>query len=306
MDKALTQITLAGRSADYRGKVREIFDLGDRLLIVATDRLSAYDCILPTGIPGKGRILTRMSVYWFRALAGVMPTHFLTDRVEEFPAPFSDHAEILAGRSMLVRKARRLDVECVVRGYLAGSGWVDYRATGSVCGVPLPAGLSEAAKLPEPIFTPASKNDTGHDENISMEEAVALAGEEIHEARALSLRLYRNLSAYAESKRLILADTKFEFGVIDGRVALIDEVASPDSSRYWDPERYRPGASPESFDKQFVRDWLSASGWDRRPPAPELPDDVVRRTLERYEEAARRIIDTETPLRFSEENGTWT
>jgi len=306
VDKALTELTIDGRSADYRGKVREIFDLGDRLLIVATDRLSAYDCILPTGIPGKGRILTGLSVYWFKALDGVMPTHFLTERVDEFPEPFRRHAGVLDGRSMLVRKARRLDVECVVRGYLAGSGWADYRATGAVCGVALPAGLAEAEKLAEPIFTPASKNDHGHDENISFEEAHDRFGPVVDEARGLSLRLYRNLAAYAETRGLILADTKFEFGTIDGRLSLIDEVASPDSSRFWDPAFYRTGTSPESFDKQFVRDWLTRSGWDRTPPAPALPDDVVARTRERYEEAARRLIDSQTPLHFSEKDGTWT
>jgi phosphoribosylaminoimidazole-succinocarboxamide synthase len=206
---------------------------------------------------------------------------------------------------MLVRKASRINIECVVRGYLAGSGWKDYRETGSVCGIPLPPGLREAEKLEEPIFTPATKNDLGHDENLSFEEAQRREGRVVETARRLSLALYKNLAGYALERGLILADTKFEFGIIDGEISLIDEVASPDSSRFWDPECYAPGGSPESFDKQFVRDWLSRSGWNREPPAPELPPDIVSKTAARYEEALRRLIDVEHPLRFSERGWSW-
>jgi phosphoribosylaminoimidazole-succinocarboxamide synthase len=305
VSNALRHTVIEGRAPDRSGKVRDLFDLGDTLLLVATDRLSAFDCVLPTPIPGKGRLLTALSVYWFRALEGVMPTHFVTDRVADFPAPFRDHPEILEGRSMLVRKADRIDIECVVRGYLAGSGWNDYRATGAVCGHVLPPGLGEAAKLEVPLFTPATKNDAGHDENIGEAEAERIAGSGYAEARRQSLALYRNLAAYMEPRGILLADTKFEFGWIDGRVALIDEVASPDSSRFWDRDRYRPGSSPESFDKQFVRDWLLASGWNRRPPAPELPDDIVAKTVARYEEAVRRLVDPAAPLSFAREGFAW-
>jgi phosphoribosylaminoimidazole-succinocarboxamide synthase len=298
-------LQIDGRKSDFKGKVREIFDLGEHLLIVATDRLSAFDCVLPTGIPGKGKVLTRISAYWFRALEGILPHHFVTDRVEEFPEPFRNRAE-LAGRSMLVRRARRIDVECVVRGYLAGSGWKEYVDTGMMSGRTLPAGLKEACRLEEPMFTPASKNDTGHDENISFEESVALAGPVMHEARRLSLALYVNMARYASGRGLILADTKFEFGIIDDRLALIDEVGSPDSSRFWDPQVYRPGESPESFDKQFVRDWLIHSGWNRQPPGPALPADVVEKTRERYLEAQRRLVDDKAPLSFSRQGWSWT
>lgn len=305
MYNALQNIEIDGHEPAYSGKVREVFDLGDRLLIVATDRLSAFDCILPTGIPGKGKVLSGLSSWWFRALEGVMPTHFITDRVEEYPQPFCRHPDLLAGRSMLVRRARRIDIECVVRGYLAGSGWKEYQAGGAVCGVPLPAGLVEADRLPGPIFTPALKNDAGHDENVPWERARAVAGPGLDEARRLSLALYRNLARYMEPRGIILADTKFEFGLIGGQVALIDEVASPDSSRFWDATRYAPGRSPDSFDKQFVRDWLLQSGWNMEPPAPALPREIVARTVGRYEEAARRLIDEAHPLRFLDWGWQW-
>ena len=305
MSNVLSHIEIEGRKPVFSGKVREMFDLGDRLLIVATDRLSAFDVVLPTPIPDKGSVLTRLSSYWFKALDGILPHHFVTDRVAEFPAPFDAQRETLAGRAMLVRKARRIDVECVVRGYLAGSGWAEYQESGSVCGIELPAGLRQAERLPEPIFTPASKNDSGHDENISYDEAIRRAGPGMAEARRMSLALYRNLAGYAETKGLILADTKFEFGWIDGAVSLIDEVASPDSSRFWDRDRYHPGTSPESFDKQFVRDWLIASGWNRQPPGPEIPEDIVEKTAERYREAARRLIDERHPLCFAKGGWSW-
>ncbi|TPW17753.1 MAG: phosphoribosylaminoimidazole-succinocarboxamide synthase [bacterium] len=305
MNNALTHIEIPGRPADRSGKVRDLWELGDRLLVVASDRLSAFDCILPTGIPEKGVLLNRMSVAWFRALAGVLPTHFLSDRVSDYPEPFRRHEEVLTGRSMLVRKAERLDIEFVVRGYLAGSGWADYRRTGAISGHELPTGLPEAAKLPELLLTPAVKNDVGHDENISEAEARERLGAPYDEARRCAIALYRNLARYAEPRGLILADTKFEFGLIDGQVTLIDEVGTPDSSRFWDRADYRPGQSPPSFDKQFVRDWLIASGWNRRPPAPELPDDIVRKTRARYEEAARRLIDPKAPPDFRGEAWSW-
>ena len=307
MTNPLLSIEIEGRQPDYRGKVREIFDLGDRLLLVATDRLSAFDCILPTGIPGKGAVLTGISRFWFQALEGVLPTHFLSTEVADYPAPFHRHAERLAARSMLVKKARRLDIEAVVRGYLAGSGWKDYRRDGAVCGVSLPAGLKEADRLPEPIFTPAAKNDTGHDENIPLARMIEIVGEaRAEEVRRTSLALYRNMAAWSESRGVILADTKFEFGLVDDRLTLIDEVGTPDSSRYWDAALYRPGQSPPSFDKQFVRDWLERSGWNKEPPAPALPADVVAKTMERYQEAARRLTGARTPLHFSEARWNWT
>lgn len=310
MTEPLLHLDIEGRAPDYRGKVREIFDLGERLLLVATDRLSAFDRILPTGIPGKGRILTAISAFWFRALEGILPTHFITDRVEEYPEPFRRHSAQLAGRSMLVRKARRLDIEAVVRGYLAGSGWKEYRASGAVCGVHLPPGLLEAARLPEPIFTPARKHDSGHDENITHREAVDLIGAEpAEDVKRLSLALYRNLARHAEAAGLILADTKFEFGWLGDRIGLIDEVGTPDSSRYWDAALYRPGGAPPSFDKQPVRDWLEASGWNRQSAAPELPAAVVARTIERYQEAARRLMGSGTDFRFQKGaagEGGWT
>ncbi len=305
MSKAMTHIDIPGRPTHRSGKVRDLWDLGDQLLIVASDRLSAFDCILPTGIPDKGVLLNQLSVAWFRALDGVIPTHFLTDQVPEYPEPFCRHEAILAGRSMLARKAERLDIEFVVRGYLAGSGWADYQKSGAISGHRLPTGLVEAARLPEIILTPAIKNDIGHDENVSEEEARRRLGVPYDEARRLSLALYRNLARHAESCGILLADTKFEFGLIGGEVTLIDEVGTPDSSRFWDLAAYEPGRSPASFDKQFVRDWLSASGWNRQPPAPPLPDDIVALTRARYEEAVRRIMDPAAPPDFRGGGWSW-
>jgi phosphoribosylaminoimidazole-succinocarboxamide synthase len=291
MSQALTHIDMPGRPADRSGKVRDLWDLGDRLLIVASDRLSAFDCILPTGIPDKGVLLNQLSVAWFKALEGVIPTHFITDHVPDYPEPFRHHEAILAGRSMLARRAERLDIEFVVRGYLAGSGWTDYRKTGAISGHRLPVGLLEAERLPDILLTPAIKNDIGHDENVSEAEAKARLGAPYEEARRLSLALYRNMARHVESRGILLADTKFEFGLIKGEVTLIDEIGTPDSSRFWDKAAYTPGRTPASFDKQFVRDWLIASGWNRQPPAPPLPDEIVARTRARYEEAVRRIMD---------------
>ena len=301
---ALTTLDLGGVRPLHRGKVREMFDLGDRLLMVATDRISAFDCILPTGIPGKGRVLTELSVYWFEALEGLVAHHMLSGRVEDFPPPFRDHGDLLAGRTLLVRKARRFDVECVVRGYLAGSGWKEYRRDGSVCGIPLPKGLRESDRLPEPIFTPATKEDDGHDRNISFEEMAGIVGRKhAEDLRALSLSLYGNLAAYCAARGILVADTKFEFGLVGETITLIDELLTPDSSRFWPADRYAPGRGQESYDKQPVRDWLEASGWNKQPPAPVLPDDVVRATAVRYGEVLRRLADPVHPVVFTEE--TW-
>ena len=273
-----------------RGKVRDIYDLGVELLIVATDRLSAFDVVLPTGIPDKGRVLTALSAYWFEHLRNAVPTHFLTADADAFPSSLHPYRSALSGRSMIVRKLRRIDLECVVRGYLAGSAWKEYAATGCAAGVPLPGGLRNGDRLAEPIFTPATKADAGHDENITHAEmarrvGVALAGR-LHET---SLAIYRDAAARAEQCGLLLADTKFEFGLDGDRIVLIDEVLTPDSSRFWDVAAYAATGSAESYDKQFVRDYLDRAGWDKRPPAPELPPEVVAGTRARYLEAFRRI-----------------
>jgi phosphoribosylaminoimidazole-succinocarboxamide synthase len=272
------------------GKVRDLFDLGDRLLLVATDRMSAYDVVFDDLVPGKGVLLTRMSVEWFRLLAGVVQHHLLATECADFPAPFC-HVPELAGRSMLVRKTERFDAECIVRGYLAGSGWRDYQRTGSVCGHTLPAGLREAEKLPLPLFTPSTKADAGHDENIPFAALAARVGhawaERLGEA---AIALYARAAAHAEPRGVIIADTKFEFGISGGTLTLIDEALTPDSSRFWPAESYRVGGSQASFDKQFLRDWLDAHGWDHRPPAPRLPAEVVARTAARYATALRRLF----------------
>ncbi len=274
-----------------RGKVRDVYDLGDKLLIVATDRISAYDFILPTAVPEKGKILCQTSNFWFDRLSSICPHHLIATRVADFPVDIRAACAAMDGRAVLVKKAKRVDVECVVRGYLAGSGWKEYQASQSVCGEKLPAGLVESSKLPTPIFTPATKAPDGeHDENIlfkRMEELVGsgLAGR----LKALSLRLFNEATHYAESRGFILADTKFEFGLIGGEIILIDEALTPDSSRFWDAAHYVPGKSQESFDKQFVRDYLNQIKWDRRPPAPALPADVVAKTHEKYMEAYRRL-----------------
>jgi phosphoribosylaminoimidazole-succinocarboxamide synthase len=281
---------LPGIEPAFRGKVRDIYDLGDRLIIVASDRISAYDSVLPTPIPGKGIVLTLLSAAWAKWLTGV-PHHIVETDASRFPAPYGAFARELGGRSMLVRKARRIDLECVVRGYLAGSGWKEYRESGAVCGIRLPGGLRMSDKLEEPIFTPSTKADAGHDRNITIEEAGEIAGVEVvREIRRLSLDIYRRAREYAAARGIIIADTKFEFGFIDGRVALIDEVLTPDSSRFWLAKEYRPGESPPSLDKQFVRDYLDAIGWDHHPPAPELEDDIVRKTSERYRMALTSLF----------------
>ncbi|KAB2962002.1 MAG: phosphoribosylaminoimidazolesuccinocarboxamide synthase [Thermoanaerobaculia bacterium] len=288
------QVDLEGFPAPRRGKVRDVFDLGDRLLIVASDRLSAYDHVLRPAIPGKGKILSQLTNYWFSRLAGVVENHLVTASVDEFPPELRRHAELLRGRSVIARKAEVIPFECVARGFLAGSGYREYRAGGNVCGVPLPAGLERASRLPEPIFTPATKAESGHDENVSFAHvADALGGEVAGRLRELTLALYRAGAARAEEAGLLLADTKFEFGWIDGEITLIDEALTPDSSRYWEASAWRPGTEPVSFDKQFVRDWLDSAGWDRESAPPELPPDVVAGTRARYAEAFRRLTEAE-------------
>lgn len=285
MTHALATTRDLGLTPDRAGKVRDVFDLGDRLLIVSTDRISAYDVILPTRLPGKGVLLTQITLGWYEHFGPSVKTHFLTSEISEYPAPFRGHREI-AGRSMLVAKAERFDVECVVRGYLSGSGWKEYRQSQSVCGIRLPDGLVESAELPEPIFTPATKADSGHDENISFEQMCGIVPRPAAEKlRAMSIDLYRRGRDYARSRGIILADTKFEFGLVGGEITLIDEMLTPDSSRFWPAERYAPGRPQESFDKQFVRDYLDRSGWDHSPPGPELPTDVLAKTIARYREA---------------------
>ncbi len=286
-------VELPGIPLFRRGKVRELFDLGDKLLLVATDRLSAFDVVLPNGIPGKGIVLTQLSAFWFEWFAERVPSHYLTT---ELPEQFSAYRGILQGRSMLVRKAERIPVECVARGYLAGSAWAEYRTSGMVAGVRLPSGLRESERLPEPLFTPAIKSDTGHDENITFDELVRRVGEELAERlRERTLEIYIAAERYARERGVIIADTKLEFGWIDGELAVIDELLTPDSSRFWDAEQYQPGRPQPSFDKQFVRDWLLASGWNKQPPAPALPPDVVEKTAEKYREAYRRLTGRPVP-----------
>ena len=285
----LLTLDLPGVRKVASGKVREIFDLGEHLLFVATDRISAFDCILPNAIPHKGEVLTQLSSFWFGRM-GFVENHMVTTNFWDFPSELKSFEKELRGRSMIVRKAQPLPIECVVRGYLIGSGWKDYLEKGSVCGIPLPAGLQQAAKLPETLFTPATKAATGHDENIPWEKAVELCGEKVaREARELSIRIYEEGRAWAATKGIIVADTKFEFGLLDGKVILIDECLTPDSSRFWPAADHRLGISPPSFDKQYVRDYLETLNWDKTPPAPPLPAEVIERTSEKYVEAYHRL-----------------
>jgi phosphoribosylaminoimidazole-succinocarboxamide synthase len=283
MAMALTETRLDGVPLFARGKVRDVYDLGDRILIVATDRISAFDCVAPNGIPGKGAILTEMSLFWFEKLAHLAAHHLITANVDEYPSELQAYRDQLESRSMLVMKADRVDIECVARGYLAGSGWKDYTETGAVCGVQLPDGLEESGRLDRPIFTPATKAVTGHDENISFDQMCNVVEPGLaSRLRDLTLEIYAAARTFAEGKGIIIADTKFEFGLRDGEVILIDEILSPDSSRFWDRELYAPGRSQDSFDKQFVRDYLETLDWDKTPPAPELPDEIVDKTLDKY------------------------
>jgi len=278
--------------APARGKVRDIYDLGDKLLIVATDRLSAFDVVLPTPIPDKGRVLTQLSLFWFDLLKDVIPNHVLS--ATDFPAPFDAHREELAGRSMVVRKTQPLAIECVVRGYVSGSGWKDYRSTGKICGIALPQGLRESDRLPEALFTPSTKATSGHDENISFEQAATLIGKDLAaRVRDVSLEIYRRAAAYAEPRGVILADTKFEFGLLNNELIWIDEALTPDSSRFWPAGQYKPGGAQPSFDKQFVRDYLERIQWPKTPPGPDLPSDVVAATRAKYREAYRILVGHE-------------
>ena len=286
---ALLSTEIPGPPAPHRGKVRDIYDLGDSLLFIATDRISAFDCVMPNGIPDKGRILTSMSLFWFELLSW-MPNHLLCWDVADFPASLKGVAKDLAGRSMIVKKAKTIPLECIVRGYLIGSGWKDYQKTGKVCGITLPAGYQQAQKLAEPLFTPSTKAESGHDENISFEEGCKLIGKE--KAQKISdytLRIYKEAAAHAEKCGIILADTKFEFGDLNGEVILIDEVLTPDSSRFWPRSEYRIGCSPPSLDKQFVRDYLEGLDWDKTPPAPELPQEIVMKTRDKYLSALKSL-----------------
>ncbi len=294
MNKAITKIEIPGIKPTRSGKVRDLFDLGDKLLLVASDRISAYDCILPQGIPDKGAILTTMSKYWFDTLSAAQPHHVISTDVADFPEPFCSHPEILQGRSMLCKKTDCQLVECVVRGYLAGSGWVEYQQNQMVCGVPLPSGLRESDELPEPIFTPATKSHEGHDINIPFDEMVKIVGGwEADEMRDRSMDLYKSAAKLAREKGVIIADTKFEFGIVDDEIVLIDEILTPDSSRFWAVDQYEPGKPQLAFDKQFVRDYLNEIKWDRNPPPPDLPDEIVQKTRQRYLDAYRMITGKE-------------
>jgi phosphoribosylaminoimidazole-succinocarboxamide synthase len=286
----LLESKLPGIKLWKRGKVRDVYEVGDKLLLIATDRLSAFDVVLPTGIPGKGVLLTQMSLFWFELLKHVVPHHVVSAEVSEYPDELKPFRNQLEGRSMLVQKTDVLPIECVVRGYIVGSGWKDYKKTGAICGIALPAGLRESDRLEPPIFTPATKAETGHDENISYETMVETVGaDRAAEARRVSLEIYERARAHAEARGLIVADTKFEFGLRDGRLIWIDEALTPDSSRFWPRDAYAPGRSQPSFDKQFVRDYLETLDWDKQPPGPELPPEVVARTVEKYVEAFERL-----------------
>ncbi|MDB5911227.1 MAG: phosphoribosylaminoimidazole-succinocarboxamide synthase [Massilia sp.] len=288
MPSALLQSTLP--FPVRRGKVRDVYDLGDKLLIVATDRISAFDCVMPNGIPGKGTILTALSLFWFQKFSGQFENHLLATELKDYPADLHKYADQLHGRSMLVKKAQVVPIECVARGYLAGSGWKEYQKTQTVCGIKLPAGLRQCDKLPQPIFTPATKEESGHDINISFEEAADRIGKDVAAAlRDRTLSLYTQAAQYAATRGVIIADTKFEFGRFEGRHILIDEVLTPDSSRFWPADEYAPGRDQPSYDKQFVRNWLESQPWDKTPPAPPLPAEVVRGTRDRYVEAYEKL-----------------
>ena len=295
MSETLTTTSLPRFERVASGKVRDVYGVGDNLLIIATDRISAFDCILPEGIPGKGRVLNRLSLFWFDLLRGVVPNHVITANVDLYPAELRPYRDQLEGRSMLVKRCRMEPIECVARGYISGSGWKDYRKTGAICGIPLPAGLVESGKLPEPIFTPATKAESGHDENISFEAAARIIGRQTTALLGdLTLSIYSKAAEYAMSRGIILADTKFEFGWSTsgedaGALLLADEVLTPDSSRFWLRDEYAPGGPQKSFDKQFVRDYLETLDWNKQPPAPSLPREVIDKTAEKYRDAYTRL-----------------
>jgi phosphoribosylaminoimidazole-succinocarboxamide synthase len=285
-NQTVLQLDLPGIKKIKSGKVREIFDLDDRLLLVASDRISAFDVIMPNGIPRKGEVLTQISFFWFDRFASLVPNHLLAGANDPLPKNLQPFAETLSKRSMIVKKAKPLAIECIVRGYLSGSGWKEYKKSQTVCGIPLPGGLTESAELPQAIFTPSTKAEEGHDENISFEEACKIVGKDLAtQARDLSLKIYSAGRDYARQRGIIIADTKFEFGVSDGKLILIDEVLTPDSSRFWPADQYQPGKGQPSFDKQFVRDYLETLDWDKTPPGPTLPEDVVAKTSAKYLEA---------------------
>ena len=294
LPKGVAETDLPGVPLVSRGKVRDIYDVGDELLIVASDRISAFDYVLPDPIPDKGKVLTQIAEFWFRRTERRVLNHLVSTDVDDFPNIVAPYAELLRGRSTLARKLKMLPVECVARGYLAGSGWKEYRANGTVCGIRLPDGLQESDALPEPIFTPATKAESGHDENIPFEEVERLIGaERAAEVRDVTLRLYTECAAFARAKGILIADTKFEFGLDGEQLFIADEMLTPDSSRFWPADQYEPGKGQPSFDKQFVRDWLESSGWNKQPPVPALPEDVVRGTRERYLEAFRILTGRE-------------
>ncbi|HEY6957568.1 MAG TPA: phosphoribosylaminoimidazolesuccinocarboxamide synthase [Candidatus Limnocylindria bacterium] len=296
MSTTLVQSDVPGATLFRRGKVRDVYEAGDdRLVLVASDRLSAFDVVFPTPIPDKGRILTQLSNFWFARLESVVPNHLVATDLADFPAAFRS-VKALDGRAVLVKRCERIDIECVARGYISGSAWTEYKTLGTVASEPLPKGLLESAKLDEPIFTPATKAESGHDENISRSQLAAIVGRELaKELERVTLALYRAAHAYALGRGLILADTKFEFGMYDGKLTLIDEALTPDSSRYWDAAKYEPGRTPPSYDKQYVRDYVTKIGWNKEPPAPDLPEDVVRGTTERYREAYERLTGKTLP-----------
>jgi phosphoribosylaminoimidazole-succinocarboxamide synthase len=289
-NETVLQLDLPGIKKIKSGKVREIFDIGDRLLLVASDRISAFDVIMPNGIPRKGEVLTQISFFWFDRFASLVPNHLLAVANDPLPKNLQPFADKLARRSMIVKKAKPLAIECIVRGYLSGSGWKEYKKSQTVCGIPLPGGLTESAELPQAIFTPSTKAEEGHDENISFEQACKVVGTDLAtQARDLSLKIYNAGRDYARQRGIIIADTKFEFGVFDGKLILIDEVLTPDSSRFWPADQYKAGQGQPSFDKQFVRDYLETLDWDKTPPGPKLPDDVVNKTSAKYLEAYERL-----------------
>ena len=291
---AIMKTDLPGVKLRGRGKVRDIYDVGEHLLIIATDRLSAFDVVLPTPIPNKGKVLTQMSEFWFDYFKDAMPNHVVSTEVSDYPKSLHEFRDQLIGRSMLVKKAKVFPIECVARGFLTGSGLKDYNKTGQVCGIQLPAGLRESDRLPQPIFTPATKVETGHDENISEEQAANIIGKEnVQRLKELTLSIYSRAVDFAAKRGIIICDTKFEFGTIDGKICIVDEMLTPDSSRFWPADRYSPGKPQPSFDKQFVRDYLERINWNKQPPAPELPDDIVKATSAKYVEALRILTGSE-------------
>jgi phosphoribosylaminoimidazole-succinocarboxamide synthase len=291
MSSVLLTIDIPALPFFRKGKVRDIYDLGDKLLLIATDRISAFDVVLPNGIPDKGKVLTQLSAFWFEYTNSIIPNHLISTKVTDFPEATKKYQQMLNGRTMLVKKSRGVEIECVVRGYLAGSGWKEYQKSGTVCGIQLPKGLVESSKLPEPIFTPSTKASSGHDINISEQEMINIIGRDLGKMlKEKSLAIYQTAAKYAESHGIIISDTKFEFGILDDELILIDEVLTPDSSRFWQQDEYLPGQSQKSFDKQFVRDYLETLDWNKTPPGPILPEEVISKTREKYREAYFRLV----------------